>query len=117
MSQQQSITKFITRRSARGESKPRVAEEAAPSPTKSRSRNAPSPLKKESSTVQPPKVEESKVITPRKSSRQISKTEPEPKSEKKKDIHLPSPKKVGPNSRTDKGTKVSNTETAKASPA
>ena len=41
----------------------------------------------------------------------MSKTEPEPKSENKKDIHLPSPKKVGPKSRADPGTKVPNTET------
>ena len=51
----------------------------------------------------------------------MSKTEPEPKSEKTKDIHAPSPKKVGPKSRTEpstatKGSKVSNTETAKVSP-
>ena len=46
----------------------------------------------------------------------MSKTEPEPKLEKTKDIHAPSPKKVGPKPRADQGTKVSNTETAKASP-
>jgi len=102
MSQQQSITKFVTRRSARNDAKSNPPAESVASPAKGRTRTTQSPTKKEATVDKKEKVVDS---TPRKSSRQKASN----KTDAENDTHN---KSASPNKKVDPSTKRAEPVTA-----